>query len=397
MNFATITPPTCPSAWLDLDAVDHNIAIVKQKTANKNLRIASKSVRSVAMLRYVQKKLPNFIGLMSYSAAESLYLLEQGFNDILCAYPQLDTSSIAATLPYTAQGNNMVWMVDRLEHCYLLNEIGKQHGVTLEVCVDINVSSRFPGIYFGTKRSHITSVKMLKKFYHGVKHLNHVRIVGLMAYDAQIAGLPEVALGKEYLAPAIRLLKIQSKRHVVSLRKACVTYLRKQGVELRLINGGGSGSMDFTCAQKDISEVTVGSAFYFPALFSYMDTMQTFTPAAGFVLAVTRLPEKDTFTAHGGGFMASGSVGADKAPVVHYPNNLVPLKDEGFGEVQTPLVFQLDKKTIKPNGLSIADYIWCRHSKAGELGEHFNELIVYRGGQVVDSFSTYRGEGKSFH
>ncbi len=90
-----------------------------------------------------------------------------------------------------------------------------------------------------------------------------------------------------------------------------------------------------------------------------------------------------------------------------------------------------NKKGSDNPRVSIGDGIWCRHAKAGELCEHFNELICYRqsvqstaDGFASDDFvrkgfvsdetlaeksekinkeekqqimTTYRGEGKCFH
>lgn len=392
MNFINITPPYAPSAWLDLDALDANIAHVYHKTQTVNLRIASKSVRSIAVLKYIANAMPNFVGLMSYAADESVYLLEQGFDDILCAYPSLDADNIVKTFAHTKKGANMVWMIDSIEQWQLLDELGKAHKISVKVCIDINMSMPLPVVYFGTKRSSVINKKQLKSLLKQGKKFKYAHITGVMGYEGQIAGLPENAPNKAMLAPVIRQLKTLSKKQLSKRRQSLVAWLVAQGHELELVNGGGSGSMDFTTAQPEITEITVGSAFYCPALFDYMDSMQDFEPAAGFVLQATRQPEKNVITCHGGGFVASGSVGVDKLPVVHHPANLAILSDEGFGEVQTPMQF-----TDNQTSVGMGDYVWCRHAKAGELCEHFNEVLAYRGDEWVDTFVTYRGQGKAFH
>lgn len=397
MNFKHITPFHSPAAWLDLDAVDHNIAVVNRKTNGKNLRIASKSVRCVSVLKYVAEKSPDFIGLMSYDAAETQFLVEHGFEDVLCAYPQMNEQAITAceqaitALADASKTVKVTWMVDKPEHWQLLNGIGKKLNKQLRVCVDINMSSKFPAVYFGTQRSALSTVRKLKKLLKKHTRLANTQLVGLMGYEGQIAGLPESAAAKEALAPAIRLLKARSKKHVAKLRQRCVDAVTDFGQTLELVNGGGSGSMDWTCAQPEVTEITVGSAYYMPAYFSYMDSMQVFKPAAGFVLPVTRKPFPKTATCHSGGFIASGAVGKDKWPVIHYPQNVAYLADEGCGEVQTPI------KLSKANQLNIGDNVWFRHAKAGELCEHFNELHVFRNSKIIDTFATYRGEGKCFH
>ncbi|MGM8884487.1 alanine racemase [Psychrobacter sp. 1U2] len=403
MDFANTIPPKAPSAWLDMDALDHNIQLVNQKTQAINLRLATKSIRSIDMLNYIKEKSHNFIGLMSYAAEESLYLLENGFDNILCAYPTLDMTSVAATFKYTKQGATMIWMVDRPEHVDVLNAVAKAHDVIIDVCLDINMSMPLPKLYFGTKRSALMDTKDVKKLLKHIKKCPNVTVSAAMGYEAQIAGLAEHVPGKALLTPAIRLLKQRSKKQVSKRRSSIVAWLKKQGYTLELVNGGGSGSMDFTSSQPEITEITVGSAYYKPAYFDHMDSMEAFQPAVGFVLPVTRQPEKGVITCHGGGFIASGAVGEDKAPSIHYPSGLSILADEGFGEVQTPMAI------AKPAAINIGNYVWCRHAKAGELCEHFNELIGYRQAAQVttandkkakkefDTMMTYRGAGQCFH
>ena len=418
MDFAHIIPPKAPSAWLDMDALDHNTKLVNQKTKSVQLRLATKSIRSIDVLHYIKDKSPNFIGLMSYTADESVYLLENGFDNILCAYPTLDAKSVAATVDFTKQGATMIWMIDRPENVDVLNEVAKANDVIIDVCIDINMSMPLPKLYFGTKRSALMSIKDVKKLLKHIKKCRHINVSAAMGYEAQIAGLPEHLPGKTVLSPAIRLLKNRSQKQVSKRRRSIVDYLKKQGYTLKLVNGGGSGSMDFTSSQPEVSEITVGSAYYKPAYFDYMDSMHEFQPAAGFVLPVTRQPEKGVITCHGGGFIASGATGADKAPVIHYPKHLSLLNDEGFGEVQTPMAIGKTGNDDEMPRLRIGDVVWCRHAKAGELCEHFNELICYRQSaqSTTDGFArsegtrpiintktknhimtTYRGEGNCFH
>ena len=391
MSYQAITPPYAPSAWLNLDALDANIQRVNALTQKVNLRVATKSVRCIDVLKYIQAQSPNFIGLMSFCAGESVYLLEQGFDNILCAYPTFDRGAIAKTIAFMKNGATMIWMVDRFEHWQVLEEVGREHDVELQLCLDINMSMPMPKLYFGTKRSALFRVADIKKLLKQTENFTHTKITAMMGYEGQIAGLPETPPDKALLAPAIRALKSLSKKQVSARRFKIADWLRRQGFDLTLINGGGSGSLAFTCAQPEITEITVGSAYYYPALFSHMDSMQDFSPAAGFVLPITRHPEPTVVTCQGGGFIASGALGPDKLPQVVYPDNLAILKDEGFGEVQTPMQAK-GKLTV-----AIGDYVWCRHAKAGELCEHFNELITYRDSKACGSMTTYRGAGQCFH
>ena len=123
-------------------------------------------------------------------------------------------------------------------------------------------------------------------------------------------------------------------------------------------------------------------------MFDYYNAFRH-KPALFYALEVTRIPTKNIYTCHGGGYVASGSLGIDKIPQPYLPEGSKLLVNEMAGEVQTPIE---SKKTI----LKIGDPVFLRHAKAGELCEHFNEIIVISNGSIVDRFKTYRGEGYIF-
>jgi D-serine deaminase-like pyridoxal phosphate-dependent protein len=51
-----------PFAFLDMDRLDANIEAVLRHSGHKQIRIASKAVRSVEILRYIMKKVIAFKG-----------------------------------------------------------------------------------------------------------------------------------------------------------------------------------------------------------------------------------------------------------------------------------------------------------------------------------------------
>lgn len=391
LDFKRCAPFSRPSAWLCLDALANNISAVNERLGGKQLRVASKSVRCVPVLKRIAKASPAFIGLMSYSAKESGFLVEQGFDDVLCAYPSVDAEAIEHCERVAQAGAKVTWMVDRVEHLRLLSGIARNLGKRLRVCIDLNLSLPLPGLYFGTRRSSLVDLAGLDAFLQDAVGWNHCDLVGVMGYEAQIAG---VASGRGSWHPrtlAIRALQGISAPKVARLRSQVVARVQALRGPLELVNGGGSGSLVWSAGQAELTEVTVGSAYYMPAFFSQMSTMKAFKMAAGFALPVSRRPSDGVVTCQSGGLVASGALGADKMPQIVHPPGLRPYDLEGFGEVQTPLRV--------PPGLQVAvgDCVWLRHAKAGELCEHFNELWAFENAKIVDSYLTYRGQGQSFH
>jgi D-serine deaminase-like pyridoxal phosphate-dependent protein len=171
-----------------------------------------------------------------------------------------------------------------------------------------------------------------------------------------------------------------------------VDALRAADLVPRLVNGGGSGSLDSTAACPEVTEVTAGSAFLKPHLFDYYtnEHMKQLEPACFFALEVTRRPAADMVTCLGGGYVASGAVGADKVPRPWLPGGLRLLRDEMCGEVQTPL------RVPPGTRLAFGDPVIFRHAKAGELAERFGEYLLVQDGAIVDRVKTYRGQGQCF-
>lgn len=377
----------CPFAWLRLDALQHNIHYVAQACGNKRIRIATKSVRSVAALRYIERWLPNVSGFMTFTADETLYLLEQGFDHLLLGYPVYEEDDIRALAQHIQAGKDVTFMVDCAAHVQLLQKIGAALHVTIPICIDVNVSTDFKMLYFGTRRSPITSMLALEQLLYDIDACDYVKVVGCMAYDAQIAGVTDkngALLGAK--SALIRTLKARSLQQLSPLREQFITRIQ-QHAALHFVNGGGTGSMQLCAAEPSITEITVGSAFFAPALFSEYESL-ALQPAAGFALRITRQFDAHTFVCHGGGYVASGAPGVDRLPQFLEKNIYHFISLEGAGEVQSPIVSK------RPH--SIGDIIYFRHAKAGELCERFNELRVMQHDEQIDSWTTYRGDGQCF-
>ena len=96
-------------------------------------------------------------------------------------------------------------------------------------------------------------------------------------------------------------------------------------------------------------------------------------------------------TCQSGGFIASGHVTSDKAPIpFQNPTQLTAFNGEGFGEVQTPL------QTPEISNYNLGDTVFFRPAKSGEIAERFDEYIVKKDYKLVERVKTYRGMGQTF-
>ena len=82
-----------PFAFVDLDAMWANADSMLERAEGKPVRVASKSVRCRALLEAILRRDERFSGLMTFTLPETLWLAEQGFEDLLLAYPTADTTA----------------------------------------------------------------------------------------------------------------------------------------------------------------------------------------------------------------------------------------------------------------------------------------------------------------
>lgn len=377
-----------PLAILDIDILNKNIEDIAVRAAGLPIRVATKSVRSIAVLKHILKH-EAYKGLMTYTVEEADWLLQQGFDDILMGYPCMEDRDIEKICLHTQAGKKAVLMVDDELHFSKINSIAKSLGVIQPVCIDVDMSMDLPGLHFGVYRSPIADLQKFKKLADKHKSFPHTKIIGLMGYEAQIAGLGDAIEGKRVMNTIVKTLKKSSIAQLSLRRKSCVDYLQQLGITPVLINGGGTGSIESTHRETWVTEVTVGSGFYSPALF---DSYSTFChkPALCYALRIVRSPKAGMFTAMGGGYVASGSVGIEKQPLPYLPKGIKLTTNEGTGEVQTPFEYKGKEK------IGIGAPVFFRHAKAGELCERFNSLAVISEGKIIDTFNTYRGDGMCF-
>jgi len=384
-----------PLAFVDLDAFEHNIKyIVSTQAGNgKTIRVASKSLRCVDLMKRIFELGGDAVrGIMSFTPSEARFLVEHDFDDILLAYPSVQSADMQIMVDLKKKGKKVYLMVDNIEQLKIMSDAGEQAGVVLDACLDVDMSFRpfETSLHLGVRRSPIRTPQDAVALAGQAGKLSGVRIKAFMGYEAQIAGLQDDSPFTRAMNPAIKLIKKYSIRDVAERRSAVVKALEGVGITFDLVNGGGSGSLLSTGAEDVVTEVAAGSGFYCSLLFQHYRAVH-FEPAAFFALQIVRKPVENMVTCHGGGYVASGSAGQDKQPQPVLPAGLATIGAEGVGEVQTPLSVPAGTPPLK-----LGDPVIFQHAKAGELCERFNELLLISKGEIVGTALTYRGQGRAF-
>jgi D-serine deaminase-like pyridoxal phosphate-dependent protein len=386
-----------PFALIDLDAMNANARDLVRRAAGKPIRLASKSLRCRGLQERVLAG-EGFRGTLAYTLPEALWLAEHGARDIVVAYPTADEAALRELAERSEQeAGSIAVMVDSAEQLPLIERaVSGIGGARVRVCLDIDAGWRALGgrVRVGVKRSPAHTPQQAGELAAAVAASECAQLVGVMMYEAQIAGVGDTPPGRPLRARAIRAMQALSTRELAGRRaqvvEAVQDVLARAGqAPLELVNGGGTGSLERTSSEPAVTEVTAGSGLYAPGLF---DAYRAFSPApaALFALPIVRRPGPGIVTALGGGYLASGAGDGARLPHPYLPAGLRLDGEEGAGEVQTPLLGKVADR------LEIGERVYLRHAKAGELCERFTTMHVLEGDRIVEELPTYRGEGVCF-
>jgi D-serine deaminase-like pyridoxal phosphate-dependent protein len=393
-----------PLAVLHLPALRYNAHDMLRRVAGptdrpaKAIRVASKSVRVRSVLDAVLA-LPGYAGVLAYTLPEALWLAEGDaehppIEDVVVGYPTADRAAIARLAASPELAARVTLMVDSLAHLDFIDAVvSPAQRETIRLCLELDSSWQAPVLgHVGVFRSPLYSAESVRQVAAEIVQRPGFALVGMMGYEAQIAGQGDNPPGKPAWGATLRWVQRNSREELLSRRGEAVAAVRSIA-DLEFVNGGGTGSLEFTASDPAVTEIAAGSGLFGGHLF---DTYRSFrpAPAASFALPVVRRPNPETAVMLGGGWIASGPPGPDRLPKVEWPTGLSLVAREMAGEVQSPVT------GAAASVMRIGDRVWLRHTKSGELSEHVDDFhlvdLVDGRATVVGQVPGYRGEGKVF-
>ncbi|MDH5581565.1 MAG: alanine racemase, partial [Bdellovibrionales bacterium] len=169
-----------PALILDKDNLNKNINDIALRADRLKIRIASKSVRCLTLLKYVLESSSKYQGILCFSAEEAVFLSQNGLDDLVIAYPTSQLKALDAVAEEVKKGKKIYPMVDCAEHLKILKQVAQKHNTTLSYCLEIDMSMKLPAIHFGVMRSPVRNLKDVESILKEDAKYPEIQLKGVM-------------------------------------------------------------------------------------------------------------------------------------------------------------------------------------------------------------------------
>src|SRR5205823_4588511 len=185
-------------------------------------------------------------GVLSYSLREALWLCATGTSDdLLVGYPTVDRAALRELAGDEIARRHITIMIDSPEQLDLVDRVLGADHPAIRVCLELDVSWRPLAhrglVHIGTRRSPLHTPEQASAFARTVLDRPGFRLVGLMAYEGQIAGLGDAPPGRPLRAAALRFVQRRSAAELTGRRAAVVAEINKL-TPPEFVNRRGTGS-----------------------------------------------------------------------------------------------------------------------------------------------------------
>ncbi len=363
-----------PCLVLDLDRLDHNIAAIKAKFADRlALRLVDKSLPCLPLIEHIRAAFATD-RLMTFHLPVSAEML-RAFPDVdlLLGKPMPVAGARHALTKGVLAGlgeatSRIVWLIDTEERLAAYGALAAELGRELRICFEVDV---------GLHRGGISDPDALARAVAVLANYPRLKCEGVMAYEAHIGHIPKLLGG-----PA------KARANAVSLLRQYVACLAPD--QRRILNLGGSSTALLYDSWVGANELSIGSAFVLPTDFD-VPSLSRLQPAAFIATPILKVvdvqvpglderswllkklglaPRRGCFL-YGGKWMAK--------PV--YPLGMKTDKTFGFSTNQQFFALP-DDADVGPD-----DYAFLRPTQSEFVLQQFGSIQVYSGGKFVEQWA----------
>lgn len=232
-----------PAFMIDLDIVDHNVALIRKRMSDKGIswRIPSKAHKSPELARYILDKGAEGVVLLTLDEAEQF--AKQGIDDIYFANQVGSVEDLSRLSLLAKQVKRLRVAVDNADYIKALSDAVCQweQRTPIEVLIELDVNHHRCGTTVAD------AVQLAKLVYQIGRTQGSLIFVGITGYEGHTPILPPDTKTQETIAS-----------HAILARAKLL--IEAEGIPVSVVSGGGSCNYMDCLAQGILTEIQAGGA-----------------------------------------------------------------------------------------------------------------------------------------
>ena len=226
-----------PALLIDLDKMEANIQTMANyfSTVNADLRPHVKTHKTPIIAH--KQIAAGAIGVTCAKLGEAEAVIHAGIRDVLIANQIVGAQKIARLINLAKHSEIMV-AVDNPQNVQAIAEAAAAKGATVRMLIEVNI---------GMDRCGVEPGKPTLKLSDQIRQSPNLVFEGLMGYEGHTVAKPNRS--ERDAAAREAMQRLLDTKH----------YLEKQGVEVPIMSGGGTGTFNITGSIPEMTEVQAGS------------------------------------------------------------------------------------------------------------------------------------------
>ena len=240
-----ISDLSTPALILDVNLLNANISAMNKILENSSLKLRPhyKSHKCAALAKMQIEN--GAIGMTCAKLNEAEDLCDIGIEDILIANQIVDTKKIRK-LADLANNCRLTVCVDNIENITELSLAAKNSGSTIHCLVEYDIGMQRCGVV--TKEDALALAKHILS-------CDNLEFDGLQAYAGHISHIDDINNRKQMTAENYKKLK------------ELISYLNENGIQVKTVSGGSTGTSEIKAAEGLYTELQAGSYLFMDATY----------------------------------------------------------------------------------------------------------------------------------
>lgn len=260
-----------PALLIDLDIMETNIQKMANFFSNINTELRPHVKTHKTPIIAHKQIAAGAIGVTCAKLGEAEAIVHSGIRDVLIANQIVGAHKIAR-LVNLAKHSDIMIAVDNIDNVQAISEAATTKGVTIRVLVEVNIGMDRCGVEPGLETLSLVQL---------VKNSPNLKFEGLMGYEGHTVAKPNRTEREDATTSAMQsLLDTQQ-------------LLEKNGINVSIMSGGGTGTYDITGSIPEMTEVQAGSYVFMDATYRNVEGVgEKFDCALTVLATVVSRPEK---------------------------------------------------------------------------------------------------------